>query len=152
MSRQIVCIMTLPVIADFRLPIADCQIVYSLVGLRNLFKSAIGNRKSPMPSLVSQRHQRIDLRRSARWYETGEQRNSDQNDRHDTDCQSVCRSHTKQQSHHQSSQCKCTYKSNCNTDNHQHHSISNYEFENIDSTCAECHANADLLSSLRYCV
>src|SRR2546422_6512603 len=76
-------------------PIFDCQFVLlipvarapitesSLVMMPNPFQSAVGNRQSAMPSLISQRHQRIDFRRAP-----GREVTSNQGDRYQTqrDC------------------------------------------------------------------
>src|SRR5688572_24395322 len=83
-------------------PIADCQLPIFFAPC--LIKSAISNWKSAMTSFVTQRLQRIDLRRAARWDPAGKQSNANQQNSDRRKRKRIAGADTKQQTLQQSRQ------------------------------------------------
>src|SRR2546430_5404690 len=128
------------------IPVARAPITESSLVMRNPF--SIGNWKSAMPSLVSQRHQRIDFRRAPRGDVTGQQSNYDQHKRDRDKRQRIGRAHSIKQAVHQSRSRESSEQANQHSSRYQPQPLTDDQPQHISGAGPERHADADLMSPL----
>src|SRR6185369_8862043 len=140
---------TLLPIANCQLPIADCRLQIAKCQLPvAFFKSAIGNWQSAMTSLVPKRDERIHTRCAPRGHVARYERHDRHQQRDDDERWAIRGTHTVKQSCYQTRQGQSSRRSNCNSDQSQHQSLSHHQRENIAPLRAQCDPDAKLVCAL----
>src|ERR1041384_941691 len=113
-----------------------------------LQKSAIGNWKSAITSLVSKRFERVDPCRSARGDVTSEQRNEQQQQRDCYKREWILLTNTKQETSQQPYKRKRRCKPDHQSDANHSHSLPQDHLEHITNLRAQRDANTELMRAL----
>src|SRR6266511_2033646 len=104
---------------------------------------------STVPSLVTQRHQRIDFRCSSAGYVAGNQRHRRKQHRDRGERRRIGWFHAKEHARHQSGKKESADQTACNSNHCQHHSLTDHHPEHIPRLRTDCHTNTNLVCALR---